>query len=118
MSKTKRDGRMFLDYLRNGQGATAICPWSTRARAGGPCAVPVSWDELPGLGGANVFDVFAAAARAQEPEPWEGYFEHRADFDGRYAERCPVRRGRIALSTPPHEIETRSEFGSARCPLP
>ena len=82
MSKTKRDGRMFLDYLRNGQGATAICPWSTRARAGGPCAVPVSWDELPGLGGANVFDVFAAAARAQEPEPWEGYFESEQTLTG------------------------------------
>ena len=40
MSKNKRDGRMFLDYLRNGQGATAICPWSTRARAGGPAPSP------------------------------------------------------------------------------
>ncbi|MER9458068.1 hypothetical protein NKJ16_24670 [Mesorhizobium sp. M0179] len=47
MSKAKRKGRMFLDYLRNGQGSTAICPWSTRARAGASCAVPVSWDELP-----------------------------------------------------------------------
>lgn len=75
MSKTRRDGRMFLDYLRNGQGATAICPWSTRARPGGACAVPVSWDELPALEGANVFDVFAAAARAQQPETWEGYLE-------------------------------------------
>ena len=75
MSKAKRDGRIFLDYRRNGQGATAICPWSTRARPGGTCAVPVSWDELPALEGANVFDVFAAAARAQLPEPWEGYFD-------------------------------------------
>ena len=47
MSKAKRKGRMFIDYLRNGQGATAICPWSTRARPGAPCAVPVTWDELP-----------------------------------------------------------------------
>lgn len=74
MSKAKRDGRIFLDYLRNGQGATAICPWSTRARPGGTCAVPVSWDELPGLKGANVFDVFAAVARAEQREPWAGYF--------------------------------------------
>ncbi|ESX77897.1 DNA ligase D [Mesorhizobium sp. LSHC414A00] len=75
MSKAKRKGRMFLDYLRNGQGSTAICPWSTRARAGASCAVPVSWDELPTCESANGFDVFAAAARAQLPEAWEGYFD-------------------------------------------
>ncbi|CAG0983836.1 Multifunctional non-homologous end joining protein LigD [Rhizobiaceae bacterium] len=75
MSKARRKGRMFLDYLRNGQGATAICPWSTRARSGATCAVPVAWDELPTLKSANAFDVFAAAARTQEPDPWEGYFD-------------------------------------------
>ena len=75
MSKAKRKGRMFLDYLRNGQGATAICPWSTRARPGASCAVPVTWDELPTLKSANAFDVFAAAARAQQPDAWEGYFD-------------------------------------------
>lgn len=75
MSKAKRKGRMFIDYLRNGQGATAICPWSTRARTGATCAVPVAWDELPNLRAANSFDVFAAAGRAQLPDPWEGYFE-------------------------------------------
>ncbi|MER9364982.1 DNA ligase D [Mesorhizobium sp. M0518] len=75
MSKAKRKGRMFLDYLRNGQGSTAICPWSTRARAGASCAVPVSWEELPSCESANGFDVFAAAARAQLPEAWEGYFD-------------------------------------------
>jgi hypothetical protein len=65
MSMARRKGRMFLDYLRNGQGATAICPWSTRARAGGSVAVPVTWDELGGIDRANGFDIFAAAARAQ-----------------------------------------------------
>ncbi|MER8942878.1 DNA ligase D [Mesorhizobium sp. M0915] len=75
MSKAKRKGRMFIDYLRNGQGATAICPWSTRARSGATCAVPVTWDELPTFKSANTFDVFAAAARAQESGAWEGYFD-------------------------------------------
>ncbi|MER9332117.1 DNA ligase D [Mesorhizobium sp. M0587] len=75
MSKEKRKGRMFLDYLRNGQGATAICPWSTRARSGASCAVPVTWDELPTFKSANAFDVFAAAARAQQRDAWEGYFD-------------------------------------------
>jgi len=75
MSKARRKGRMFLDYLRNGQGATAICPWSTRARSGAPCAVPVNWEELPSFDRANAFDVFAAAQRAQGPDAWEGYFD-------------------------------------------
>ncbi len=75
MSKARRRGRMFLDYLRNGQGSTAICPWSTRARAGGTVAVPVTWDELDDLGRANGFDIFAAAERAQGPDAWAGYFD-------------------------------------------
>ncbi|TIM35102.1 MAG: DNA ligase D, partial [Mesorhizobium sp.] len=75
MSKARRKGRMFIDYLRNGQGATAICPWSTRARSGASCAVPVTWDELPTFKSASAFDVFAAAARAQESDAWEGYFD-------------------------------------------
>lgn len=75
MSKARRKGRMFLDYLRNGQGSTAICPWSTRARAGGTVAVPVTWDELADLDRANSFDVFSAALRVQGPDPWAGYFD-------------------------------------------
>jgi bifunctional non-homologous end joining protein LigD len=75
MSKAKRKGRMFIDYLRNGQGSTAICPWSTRARAGAPCAVPVTWDELPTMESASAFDVFGAASRAQLPDAWSGYFD-------------------------------------------
>lgn len=75
MSKARRKGRMFLDYLRNGQGSTAICPWSTRARAGGTCAVPVTWEELEALDRANGFDIFTGAERAQGPDAWEGYFE-------------------------------------------
>lgn len=49
MSKARRKGRMFLDYLRNGQGSTAIYPWSTGARPGGTVAVPVAWEELDGM---------------------------------------------------------------------
>jgi bifunctional non-homologous end joining protein LigD len=75
MSKARRKGRMFLDYLRNGQGSTAICPWSTRARTGGTVAAPVTWAELEKLDRANAFDIFAAAKRAQGPDAWSGYFD-------------------------------------------
>ena len=46
MSKAKRRGKIFVDYLRNQRGATAICPFSTRARPGAYVAMPVSWETL------------------------------------------------------------------------
>ena len=46
MSKAKRRGKLFVDYLRNQRGATAIASYSTRARAGAPIATPLAWGEL------------------------------------------------------------------------
>ena len=49
MTKAKRTGKIFIDYLRNGRGSTAIMPYAARARANAPVAAPVSWTELRGL---------------------------------------------------------------------
>jgi bifunctional non-homologous end joining protein LigD len=46
MAKAKRKGRIFIDWLRNQRGSTAVMPYSARARAGAPVAAPVSWSEL------------------------------------------------------------------------
>jgi bifunctional non-homologous end joining protein LigD len=46
LSKAKRTGRIFIDYLRNQRGATAIMPYSARAREGAPVAAPINWEEL------------------------------------------------------------------------
>ena len=75
MSKAKRKGRLFIDYLRNERGATAIAPFSTRSREGAPCAVPISWKEVETISGANIFSLGAAAAKAAEPDPWPDYFK-------------------------------------------
>ncbi len=75
MSKAKRKGKLFIDYLRNERGSTAIAPWSSRSREGAPAAVPVSWDELQNVKSANQFTLAAAAERASEADPWTDYFE-------------------------------------------
>ena len=49
MSKAKRKGKIFLDWLRNQRGATAVMPYTARARAKAPVAVPVTWAELDGI---------------------------------------------------------------------
>ncbi|MFD1613374.1 DNA ligase D [Sphingomonas tabacisoli] len=61
MSKAKRVGRIFVDYLRNQRGATAILPYAARARPHGPVAAPVSWDELNDLDSAARWTVLDGA---------------------------------------------------------
>ena len=76
-TKAKRAGRIFIDYLRNGRGATAICPFSTRARRGAPVAWPVTWAQLARLDSAKPASVQTAAAMLgrQRTDPWKGYFD-------------------------------------------
>jgi bifunctional non-homologous end joining protein LigD len=57
MSKAERKGRIFIDWLRNQRGATAVMPFSTRARSGAPVAMPVDWDRLREVDAANIFTV-------------------------------------------------------------
>ncbi|HWJ87190.1 MAG TPA: DNA ligase D [Pelagibacterium sp.] len=76
LSKKAREGRLFIDYLRNERGSTAIAPFSTRAREGAPVAVPVDWDEIEGLAAANVFSLDAAIERAGSAF-WSGYAKTR-----------------------------------------
>ncbi|MHA6325193.1 DNA ligase D [Roseivivax sp. CAU 1753] len=69
MSRARRKGRVFIDWLRNDRGATAIAPYSLRARPGAPVAVPVTWTELMQLDGANRFSMSDMAARMKRDCP-------------------------------------------------
>ena len=75
MSKAKRDGRIFIDWLRNGRGATSVCGWSLRARPGAPVAMPLRWEELGRVGRPDAFDLRKALKRAKtlKGDPWDGY---------------------------------------------
>ncbi len=87
MRKKERTGRIFLDYLRNERGSTAICPWSSRAKEHASVAMPVSWDELAGLKRADLFDTRNAPARVQAADPWPGYHELRQGITRKAAAR-------------------------------
>jgi bifunctional non-homologous end joining protein LigD len=58
--KVAREGRIFLDWLRNQRGATAIMPYSARARDGAPVAAPIAWEELDEINGGNAFSILDA----------------------------------------------------------
>ncbi|MBC8036363.1 MAG: DNA ligase D, partial [Rhizobiales bacterium] len=72
MAKNRRRGRIFIDYLRNGRGATAIAPYSTRSRPGAPVSVPVEWSELPDITAGDQFTVDNLEHRLNhlKRDPW------------------------------------------------
>jgi bifunctional non-homologous end joining protein LigD len=79
MSKAKRRGKVYVDYLRNQRGATAIASYSTRARAGAPVATPLDWAELGKTQSANRFNIENLPARLGKlkRDPWKDFFSTR-----------------------------------------
>ncbi len=71
-SKAERQGRIFVDWLRNTRGATSIGPWSTRARTGAPISVPIHWEELGQLKSGDQYTLKRAIAlvRRRPGDPW------------------------------------------------
>jgi bifunctional non-homologous end joining protein LigD len=85
MSKAARKGRIFVDYLRNGRGATFVAAYSTRARPGAPVSTPIAWDELgPKLRPAehDLASVPRRLARLRE-DPWAGFASARQSLGAR-----------------------------------
>lgn len=60
MTKALRHNKIFIDYFRNSREATSVAAYSTRARAGAPVSMPLSWEALPRTTGANQFTVLNA----------------------------------------------------------
>ena len=74
MSKAKRRGRIFIDWLRNERGATAVAPYSPRAKPEASVATPVAWTELSRIEAANAFTIPSVLQRIKrKTDPWAGY---------------------------------------------
>ena len=75
MSKRARKGKIFIDYLRNARGATAIAAYSTRAKPGAPVSVPIAWDELSRDLPSDYFTVLNLPDRLKRlrRDPWDAY---------------------------------------------
>jgi bifunctional non-homologous end joining protein LigD len=74
-SKAARKGRIFVDYLRNSRGATAVAPYSVRARPGASVSTPLSWKELESLPKPDVFHMKDVLARAKRADPWAKFLK-------------------------------------------
>ena len=77
--KRTRVGKIFVDYLRNQRGGSAIVNYSTRAKPNASVACPLAWDELKGLKVASPYTLKTLPMRlkAKRSDPWEGFFSTR-----------------------------------------
>lgn len=82
MRKAKREGRIFVDYVRNTRGSTAVAAYSTRAKSQAPVSVPIRWDELRAGLRSDGYDIRSVPHRlaALGKDPWEGYEAARVDL--------------------------------------
>ena len=91
-SKSERGGKIFLDWLRNARGATAIASYSTRARPGAPIATPLTWQELPDLQSPSAYSLANLRPRlaALAATPWEGFFDLRQSITREMEDRLGI----------------------------
>ncbi|MBA5690517.1 DNA ligase D [Rugamonas apoptosis] len=82
-----RVGRIYIDYLRNGRGATTVCAWSARARPGLGISVPLAWEELGHISGGDHWTVQTVESRLDVGNtPWKDYARSARSLTG------PMRR--------------------------
>lgn len=82
-TKKFRAGRIFIDYLRNGRGATSVASFSLRARDGAPVAMPLRWEELGRIKSGDAFNIESAPKRMKrlKMHPWKGIDKIKQDLD-------------------------------------
>jgi bifunctional non-homologous end joining protein LigD len=84
IAKDRRPNKIFVDYLRNSETASAVAAFSPRARPGGGVSMPLHWDELGAKADLRArFDVRHAPERLKEPDPWADYWTTRQSISQR-----------------------------------
>lgn len=73
--KAMRKDKIFIDWIRNGRGATSIAPYSLRARTGATVSMPISWEELDTVAPDGI-DMKEALLRITKDDPWMDFFTH------------------------------------------
>lgn len=78
LSKKARTGKIFIDYLRNGRGATTVAPYSSRAKKGATVSMPVTWKEVEGGLAPNAYPIGdkATLKRIAGDDPWKDFFKN------------------------------------------
>jgi bifunctional non-homologous end joining protein LigD len=92
MSKWARPKRIYVDYLRNVRGATAVAAYSTRARPGAAVSTPLHWDELGPHPIVYTVHTLPRRLRSLRHDPWEGFFELRQSITKAMRERLKRKR--------------------------
>ncbi len=72
--KESRQGKIFVDFMRNTRGATSVAPYSLRAREGAKVSMPISWNELDKIA-PNEINAKSALERIEKPDPWRDFFK-------------------------------------------
>jgi bifunctional non-homologous end joining protein LigD len=82
-TKSQRNGKIYVDYLRNSRGATSVASYSLRAREGAPVAVPLRWSELGKLKSGHDFDIHSTPKRLARlrSDPWKGIDDVQQNLD-------------------------------------
>ncbi len=78
--KNKRANKIFIDWIRNGRGATSIAPYSLRARKGDRVSMPITWQELDSVAPASV-SMEDALRRIGGNDPWQDFFQTRQQLE-------------------------------------
>jgi len=80
MSKKERDGKIFLDYLRNDRMSTAVAPFSPRGRPGAPVSWPLSWTQVRKGLDPSRFNLRTVPGLVKKLDAWDAYFERERDL--------------------------------------
>ncbi len=93
LPKASRKGKIFIDYLRNGRGATSICAYSTRARDNAPVSVPLFWEELETDVRGNTYTVRTLPERLDglKSDPWADFFKVRQSITAAMKKKVGMR---------------------------